>query len=495
MYSTVKSLTLALCMCLCAVMAQAGSLKTADIFGGSMVLQREAPLPIWGEALPGEEVKVSFAGQTRATKADASGKWRVTLAPLPASAEGRDLSVSSGDEALTFRNVLVGEVWLASGQSNMEWGLLAPGVLGAAEIVASGDYPNIRLFAVNKAVGNVPKTSFPHFPWVPCSPKTLKRGPHHGSFSAVAYLYALELHKKLGVPVGIIESAWGGTRIEPWTPSAAFKLPEVPQLKKLASPTGQFRNTTPSSLYNGMIAPLVPYAIRGAIWYQGESNLADADYAAKTFALVQGWRDAWGVKKMPFHWVQLAPFTYRGKSKEALPLSWEQQTMALGIADTGMAIINDVGDATNIHPGDKTTVAARLARLAFSRVYGEKFVDDSGPLMSDVVFGDGAAVTVRFKHAASGLKTRDGAAPSHFEIAGEDGPFVPAVARIEDGTVVLSAENVPAPAFVRFAWDQNAAPNLTNGEGLPAGAFRAKKNAAAEFPKPEAPAPKPAAAL
>jgi sialate O-acetylesterase len=442
----------------------AAGFKLAEPFGGAMVLQRDMPVPVWGEADPETEITVTFAGQKKTAVANAKRKWQLTLDPLSASAENRTFTVTGGDETVVFQNVLVGDVWICSGQSNMEMGVLAVDKTGAN--IADADFPLIRLRYSDRVSAGTPQTQFTGSTWQVCSPKTLRRGGW-GGFSAVGFFFGRDLHKTLNVPVGLIQLAWGGTRIEPWTPRRGFKF--APGLEKYAK-SGR-DNGGASNLYNAMVSPVVRYGIRGAIWYQGESNLGETNYADKMRALILGWRSEWEQGDFPFYYVQLAPFSYRN-NHNALPFSWEQQVAALSIPNTGMAIINDIGDIKDIHPLNKTDVSARLARLALSRTYGVKFVDDTGPIFKAARV-EGDKVVVEFNHAASGLVSRDGKPLSHFEIAGADGIFFPAQATIKSGGVIeVSAEQVSTPTQVHFAWNELAEPNLGNGEKLPASAFR-----------------------
>ena len=488
--------------------------SAAAPFGDQMVLQRDLPVPVWGDAAPGVQVTVTFAGQTKQATADANGRWMVRLDPMPASAENRPLTLSSGGGQTVFKDVLVGEVWLCSGQSNMEWGVFDTQVADEAK---QADDPGLRIRHVNKVPSAFPQDGFAGSPWLPCTGANLQAAGTHQGFSATAYCFGRELRARLQVPVGLLQSAWGGTLIEPWTPPCGFTA--VPALADITAQLGQWdqeyrrqlaarlddfaafekaaraalANNTPApppppaiphpiqnhgqptALYNGMIHPLVPYGIRGAIWYQGESNRGQGMlYFEKMKALVGGWREVWNQGDFPFYFVQLAPFNYNN-NPHALPEIWEAHTAAaLRIPNTGMAIINDVGNIKDIHPRDKATVGQRLARLALSRTYGQKFQDDCGPILKGFTAQDGA-IRVEVDHVTSGLATRDGKAPSHFEIAGQDGKFVPAEAAIDGKSVVVRSPQVPAPAQVRFAWDHCAEPNLTNGEGLPASAFRAPR--------------------
>ena len=460
----------------------AATLTLADPFGHNMVLQRDMPLPVWGKAEPNATVTLTFAGQTKTARADATGNWKLKLDPLPASTENRTLNATAQDDAshasVEINNVLVGEVWICSGQSNMEWGL--NDTQNGREEIAAGTQPQIRLRYAARATAPVPQTRFKGSPWLECTPQNLKRGTRPpAGYSAVAYLYALELNRRLKVPVGVIATAWGGTRIEPWTSADGFRqtpglekqLATLPKLNKDGT-LPRVASSTPTALYNAMIHPLVPYGIRGAIWYQGESNVGENNYTDKMRALINGWRAAWQQGEFPFYYVQLAPHAYKGGRAGRLAPMWEQQTAALAIPSTGMAIINDIGDPKDIHPRNKHDVASRLARLALVRIHGQDFPDDTGPLPKEIQ-ARGAKITIHYANATSGLTTRDGKAPTHFEIAGEDQKYQPATATVvSPATLELTSATVPAPKHVRFAWGDTASPNLVNGEKFPAGAFR-----------------------
>jgi len=462
-------------------------LKVAAIFGDNMVLQQQQPVPIWGWSAPGAVVTVSFGGQTQSTRAGADGKWLVRLKKLKASAEPQSLVIESG-ETLTFTNLLVGEVWLASGQSNMEKPIgRQPGqkpVFNAEQELAAANYPQIRIFQVEKDLSATPLADLAKFKgWQECSSNAL----NSTSFSAAAYFFGREIHTNLNVPVGLVESSWGGTRIEPWTPPAGFAA--VPSLAKLAQPSvggGKIANTQPMAIYNAMIAPLAGFALRGAIWYQGESNLAgtnpDNDYQTypdKMRALVGGWRQIWGEGDFPVYFVQIAPFKYYDRkarlaaTPEMLPEFWTLQSQAARrIRHTGMVVTTDLVDnLDDIHPRDKADVGHRLALLALNQTYGEKEVVSSGPTFRKLKISGHTAV-LKFDHTDGGLISKDGQPLTWFTIAGADGKFVPADAKIKDNTVEVSAASVEQPVAVRFAWAETAQPNFFNGAGLPAEPFR-----------------------
>jgi sialate O-acetylesterase len=442
MKSFVSSLVAGL-MFVAGVSVGGAELKLAPPFGDCMVLQREMPVPIWGTAPPGAAVKVEFGRHTKTTKAGTNGHWQVKLGAMQASNRGQTLIVTSGNEKVTAKDVLVGEVWLCSGQSNMEMGISV--VKDAKAEIAAADYPYIRLRYSNKVSSPKPETLIQGSEWMVCSPTTIVNGTWNG-FSAAAYFFGRELQEQLKVPVGLIQSSWGGTRIEPWTPPAG-------------------------DLYNAMIHPWAGFAIRGSIWYQGESNMGEGmAYAGKMKALIEGWRKAWGEGDFPFYYVQIAPFIYGNHAPYGLPEIWEAQAAALQIPNTGMAVINDIGELHDIHPKNKQDVGKRLALLALSRTYRQRISEDSGPLFKQLTIV-GNKVRVEFTHANTGLKSRDGKPLTCFEVAGADGNFVPAESEIRGRTVLVHSPQVPTPKYVRFAWRQDAEPNLMNNAGLPASAF------------------------
>lgn len=448
------------------------------IFGDRMILQRDLPVPVWGHATPGEIVSVRFAGQAHRVKADASGFWRIALDPLRASTTPRNL-VIRGDNTVVLHDVLVGEVWLCSGQSNME---MAVGVTTAgakpetahdpvlAAQLRTAAYPEIRLFRVDKRRRPPDVVSSG---WTDC------RGDALARFSAVGFFFGRDLHAALGVPVGLIESDWGGSRIEEWTPAPAYA-----RLQRILGPdASRSFERDPRVIardYDAMIAPLAPFAVRGVLWYQGESNLIAYNdgrrYADKFAVLVRSWRAAWRRPNLPFYAVQLAPYTYSRRhdplahADDELPKLWEAQQLATALPHTGLVPLGDtVRDVRNIHPGGKDVVGGRLAALALADIYGRNVVH-AGPVFAGASFDQGRAV-IHFTGAA-GLKTNDGRAPTGFEIAGADGRFVPAAARIAGRTVTVSSPDVPQPAAVRYDWHETARPNLENAAGWPAYPFR-----------------------
>jgi sialate O-acetylesterase len=459
------------------------ALNLPKVIDSNMVLQRGQSVPVWGWAAPGERVSVEFAGQQKFATVDSAGRWEVRLAILDASVTPASMTIGGG-ETITLTNILVGEVWLCSGQSNMEkplglWSGQKP-VLNFEQELATGDsHPQIRLFKADRMMTAEPARDVKGA-WTVCSSNSLDAI----KFSAAAYFFARDVVKELNVPVGLVEASWGGTRVEPWTPSAGFEaVSAVGDLAKYSPGTNKLDNKMPSVLYNGMIAPLKPFAIRGALWYQGENSCIDkpdgATYADKLEALIKGWRKVWGQGEFAFYYVQLAPYSYfsnREKplapSPEALPEIWEAQARCLRLPNTGMAVITDtVGDLKDVHPTNKQDVGKRLALLALNKTYGRKEIVCTGPMFKAMKIREGEAI-LSFDGGGSELHCRDSQELNSFTIAGADGKFVPAAARIEGETVVVSSAKVPAPKAVRFGWHELAQPNFFNTAGLPASPFR-----------------------
>jgi sialate O-acetylesterase len=365
---------------------------------------------------------------------------------------------SSGN-TITFKNVQVGEVWVCSGQSNMEMGI---GVCNnAQEEIAAANYPNIRLFKVVKAKAAAPADDVKGN-WAVCTPGSVA-ADGWGGFSAAAYYFGRMLHKELNVPVGLIDTSWGGTPAEFWTSHKT--LESTPVLKDSAKGES-------SCLYNGMLAPLMPYAIRGAIWYQGEANLGGA-YRYRTLlpAMIANWRQDWGQGDFPFGIVQLAPWRYNGADPACWAELCEAQRMTLDKSpNTGLAVTVDIGDIKDIHPKNKQDVGRRLALWAMAKVYGKNIVY-SGPIYKSMKV-EGNKIRLDFDHVGGGLIASDGKPLTEFTIAGEDKKFVPAVAEIDGQTVVVHSDAVANPVSVRFGWQDCAQPNFANKEGLPTSPFR-----------------------
>jgi sialate O-acetylesterase len=437
--------------------ARAG-VKPNNLFTDGAVLQRGVKVPVWGTARNGEAITVSFQGQELSTTAR-EGKWRVDLAPLEAG--GPWPMTIRGDYTIEIKNVWVGEVWICSGQSNMEWPVRNSA--DAEATIEGANDPRLRLFTVPRQATDEPRRDV-EANWVPTRPETVR------GFSAVAYSFGRELRKELKVPVGLINTSFGGTPAEAWTSRPALEADS--DFKDILEHPGRNQNR-PAGLYNAMIAPLVPYAFQGAIWYQGESNANRAAQYRKLFpAMIKDWRTAWGQGDFPFLFVQLAPFMKI--QEEPKDSAWaelrEAQSLTLTASPrTGMAVITDLGDERDIHPKQKAPVGARLALAARALAYGQDLVY-SGPVFDELkVEGDKAALS--FKHLGGGLVAKDGDLKG-FAIAGKDGKFHNARAEIQGDKVVVSSPEVSEPAAVRFGWADYPVVNLYNKEGLPASPFR-----------------------
>jgi sialate O-acetylesterase len=471
----------ALVLVAAASVALPGAPVCPAVFSDHMVLQRDRPVPVWGTAEPGEIVTVRFAGHERSVRTGDDGCWRVDLPPMAASAEPRVLTVE-GTVVLEFTDVLVGEVWLASGQSNMEKPLgprrgQKPTDDYEAEI-ASAHHPLLRLYQVPKYGRPRPGTAPPA--WTPCSPEALQTL----DFSAAGYYFGRELLRELGVPVGVVHSSFGGTQIEAWIPRGAFE--RDPRLAPLLEHRyfAWVEGVQATELYESMIRPLVPYALRGFLWYQGEANCMTGDtriYTAKSEALITAWRDAFGDATAPFYFVQLAPFNYsewdsfpEKLTPLALPLFREAQIEVQHVVPNIRSIVTTdlAGNARDIHPTNKRDIGLRLAGLALDRTYGHAGRRDDSPRFTSIRRTDEGALEVAFDHGDGALETRDGAAPSGFEIAGDDRRFRPAEAMIVGDRVVVRHDGVPFPQAVRFAFHETARPNLVGPSGLPVEPFR-----------------------
>jgi sialate O-acetylesterase len=474
--------------------------RLPHILSDHAVLQREAPIHIWGWAEPKEHVSVEFHAQKRAATANEYGEWSLWLAP---EAAGGPFTMSvKGDTgaAIVYSDLLVGDVWFASGQSNMEMPLRGfnPDMLvknGDAEIAAA-THPEIRLLRVEKKSTSIPMEDLTGV-WTKCTPETAKE------FSAVAYFFGREINQKEHVPIGLIDSTWGGTPVEAWASFDALSadaslMPAFASWAKFADEQTRVdaikakekrddeaaakagepkpvhpwhpdpESWAPGQLYNAMVAPATPYTIKGVIWYQGETNSGPdrAPLYSKLFStLIADWRKQWREGEFPFLYVQISSFNSPGESWGMLR---DQQRRTLAVANTAMAVTLDIGTAENVHPPDKQTVGARLALAAEATVYG-KSVEYSGPAFREATHEDGK-MRVYFDHAGKGLHARGGALTG-FELAGKDGKFVPADAEIESGTVAVSSPQVPEPVRVRYAWTGFTTANLYNSADLPASTF------------------------
>jgi sialate O-acetylesterase len=445
------------------------------LFSDHAVLQRDVQLPVWGWTELGQTVHVALGGKTAEATADADGRWQATVGPFAAG--GPYVLEVSGPRKLTVNDVLIGDVWICSGQSNMEMGIA--NCNAQADIDAAG-IPQLRLLTVPRLVAGKP-VPVASVAWLPSSPTNVKKGIW-GGFSAAGFYFGRELHKELKIPIGLIHTSWGGTLAEAWTSEEGLKpLADFQgRLKQLhaglrAEPP-RFNAGDPNVstvLYNGMIAPLVPLAIKGAIWYQGESNAGRAwQYRTLLPAMIQDWRAHFGVGDFPFYIVQLAAWQQSAnqpRENDWAELREAQALTAQKLPNCGLAVAIDIGDAGDIHPKDKLDVGRRLALCALANAYG-KPIEWSGPWYKSMEAA-GKAIRLHFAHVGDGLVAK-GDKLQGFAVAGEDRKFVWAEAAIEGDTVLVSSPKVAHPVAVRYAWDINPVCNLFNQEGLPAVPFR-----------------------
>lgn len=439
--------------------------RLPKIFGDSMVLQQKSEVAVWGWADPNEEVTVSLGDAKATAKAGADGKWLAKLATGEAK-EPQTLTVKGKNE-IALKDVLLGEVWVCSGQSNMQWTVNQADKPDDEAKAAS--YPQIRMFTVQRNISDKPLDDC-QGTWAVCSPDTVR------NFSAVGYYFGRELHKELKTPVGLINTSWGGTICEAWTCKEALgKDSDLKHFteKQLTIDPAKMNPNQPSVLFNAMVNPLVPYGIKGAIWYQGESNKGRAEQYRKLFpTMIADWREHFGQGEFPFLFVQLAPYKYGNSDPRELAELWEAQLKTLSSTpNTGMCVTTDIGNVADIHPKNKQEVGRRLALWALAKTYGKSDVAFSGPLYESMAV-EGYKIRLKFQHAGGGLVAEGGKPLSHFQIAGEDQKFVAAKAEIDGETVVVSADEIAKPVAVRFAWDQMAEPNFYNKAGLPASPFR-----------------------
>lgn len=465
-----------------------------NVFTHHMVLQQKQANKIWGRAEAGEAITVTFAGQSHQTTADDDGNWHVMLDPVDATAEPHQLTVA-GNNQVVIEDVLVGEVWICSGQSNMQWSVDRSNNADLEKLAA--DHPPIRMINFPQVGRQEPVWSHPNAKWQVCTPETV------GGFSAVGYFFGRQLHDTLDVPIGLINNAWGGSAAEAWIPRdvlessddfeglmnrwedmesrhAALKAKgdsltndEKKEWQNLNRQMGG--NHRPGNIYNGVLSSHIGYGIRGAIWYQGESNAGRAYQYRELFPqMIQTWRDQWQAGDFPFYWVQLADF--QAEVPEPGDSNWaelrEAQTMTMDrLPNTGQAVIIDIGEGKDIHPMNKVDVGMRLARLALANQYDLPIASQS-PRFDSVAFQDGKAV-LSFQHVDGGWRPFDVQQPVGFAIAGDDQKFVWADARIlPDGKIEVWSDQVSKPVAVRYAWANNPVCNMYDRAGLPLTPFR-----------------------
>lgn len=449
------------------------------VLGDNMVLQQGKKVNIWGLANANETISVKFQKQTKKTVAKTDGHWSIQLDELTATKKPQQLVIQGKKERIVLNNILIGEVWLVSGQSNMEYSMnnhprYAKPKKGDPNYLyneyAAANNPIIRIMHVEK---NIKTDTLPSNGWQMINKESL------APFSAIGYFFAKALAENMDIPVGVISTTWGGTYIETWTSEQAYL--NAPIFADKVS-NRKLAGVTIGERYDKMVAPMIPYSLKGFLWYQGEQNLIAGDldiYADKQKLLIDSWRKAWGDDNLSFYYVQLAPYAYSlrrqddvAKTWEALPRFWEIQTSCMDIPHTGMVVTTDLVDnAKDIHPSYKWIVAERLSRWALAKDYGNTHIVYSGPTFKKMdIQGDN--IVLEFDNAGSGLTTNDGKAPDWFYIRDTRGRFVKANATIESNKIIIPKKMVQEPINIRFGWDELAMPNLFNSEGLPAIPFR-----------------------
>ncbi|SKC48810.1 sialate O-acetylesterase [Ohtaekwangia koreensis] len=440
-------------------------LRLPSLFDDHMVLQQQSPAPIWGWAHPSQDIviNVSWDTTTIKTKADNTTYWSTTIFTPPAGGP-YTITIKAGGEVRTLQDVLIGEVWLCSGQSNMEWSMESSG--DGKEMISQVNDPKIRLFHVSKSAASFPQVHG-EGKWKACNPEGVKY------FSAVGYFFGKKLNQNLNVPIGLINVSWGGTPAETWVPEG--RILADPALKASAEKQIDDRPWCPSRpgvVYNSMINPIVPFRIAGTLWYQGESNTgAPETYKHLMETMVTEWRRVF-LTEFPFYFVQIAP--YSGYGDESGVLLREQQVEMLQIPKSGIVVISDLVDnVKDIHPKYKKPVGERLANLALAQTYGQKNIGYQSPVYKSFKIEKGR-IRISFDYATNGLMSKGGE-PTEFQIAGADNKFYPAKAKIDGNTVVVSAKEVKTPVAVRFAWSNAAMPNLFSKEGLPVPSFHTDK--------------------
>lgn len=447
---------------LCLSFELCAQLRLPVVFGDHMVIQQQTSAPIWGWAHPSQNVTINVSWDTTTVRTKASNGtfWKANI-KTPAAGGPHTITIKAGDNVITVNDVLVGEVWLASGQSNMEWSMQA--AADGRTMINQVNDPKIRLLNVPKASASTLQERG-EGEWAVCSKESIR------SFSAVAYFFGKRLSEELGVPVGLINSSWGGSPAEVWLPAEAVEKNEPLRASaaKLNS-TQPWSPVKPGVVFNSMINPLIPFPIAGAIWYQGESNTAaPSTYKDLMEKLISEWRKQFQ-SDLPFYYVQIAP--YSGYSGESGTLLREQQVKMLEIPKTGMVVISDlVDDVKDIHPQFKKPVGERLANVALAGTYNKQGIVYQSPLYKSMKV-EKNKIRILFDNANPGLQAKGGDL-TEFMIAGEDKKFYPAKARIDKGTVVVTAKEVKKPVAVRFAWGNASIPNLFSKEGLPVPSFR-----------------------
>ena len=446
--------------CMIAILCRGFSMELPAVFSDHMVLQRNTQVAVWGTSDYGEHISVEGSWGDRATTwASKTGHWLVRI-QTPDAGGPYTLKINGEHREVILEDILIGEVWLCSGQSNMGWPVHKS--QNPESEIRNANYPNIRFFDVKNQFTLKPWNNC-HGSWQVCTPQSTEY------FSAAAYFFGREINRELDIPVGLIHSSWGGTPVESWTNDRFLK--QVTDYEPI-DPMTKIGPRSPAVLYNGMIHPLIPYTLNGCIWYQGESNVNEENhdqYRELFSAMISNWRSDWDLGNFPFYFVQIAPFKYHeDKQSEVLR---EAQLKTLAVPNTGMAVTMDIGNPRDIHPKNKQEVGRRLARWALAKDYDRDLVY-SGPLYKSIQV-KGNKIYVYFRHTGSGLMTKDDQL-KHFEVAGSDGIFVPAEGRIKNNHVVVRSPEVSNPKYVRYAWGNAIEASLFNKEGLPASPFNSQ---------------------
>ncbi len=454
------------------------------IFSDHMVLQRNSKVKVWGTAEVSQKLIIKFNGSEAKATANAQGNWSVVITTNEAGGPyALEVEAEEGQPKVVFNDVMVGEVWLCAGQCNMSAPVLNS-LNAENEIDGSKNFPELRLFAVEGHSSTEPLGDFPKVvPWSVCSPETVK------DFSAVGYFFGREIIKELKqkkdykeITIGLIDASWKGTVCEAWTSRAAMDKVEglAPLLRQWDENDEPTSPNRPGSVFNGMIAPITKFPIRGVVWYQGEANVDRGDQYRTLFpTLIEDWRQQFGQGEIPFYFVQLAPFRWEQKPPELLAEIRDAQLNTLNsIPNTRMVVTTDIGDLQDINPKNKQVVGRRLAIAAITDVYADLVNDQSktlrhcGPIF-EAMSTNNNQITLTFKNSADGLKIRSGETELDcFTICGKDNKFVPATAKIDGHRILVSSSEIDAPVAVRFAWEDSAQPNLVNDQGLPASPFR-----------------------
>ncbi len=450
---------------ICSFPARA-EIELPAIFGDHMVLQQQTDAALWGTAAPKTSVELltSWNGKSYSVKTDSKGHWKVKVR-TPEAGGPYSITISDG-KALELNNVLIGEVWICSGQSNMQMtmtGYRNEPILGGNEAIATSTNDHIRLFTVERNKSLDPLDDFTG-EWLECEPENV------ATFSATAYFFGRMVQEALGVPVGLICSSWGGTRIEPWISESGIRNFDWVSLPD-KNVEDEYNQQTPTVLYNAMIAPMAGYAIKGGLWYQGESNRNEPkEYEKLMSGLIENWLARWGIGDFSFYYCQIAPFDYGPGGLNSAFLREAQLKASTAIPNIGMASLMDVGEKHNIHPADKEAAGERLAYLALAKTYGINGIQYSGPVLKDMRV-EGSLVYLTFDHAENGLTTL-GKELANFKVAGSNKRFQPAVATITREGITLFSPKVKEPVAVRYAFDDFVVGELYNTDGLPASSFR-----------------------